>query len=73
MHITIYIFLSCTDNSRNFHVLTLEDMGVINIWVVVEVLNPDISGLDTDLGLTPGGKLRLVRSSSLFLHEISAL
>ncbi|KAF8764160.1 WD repeat-containing protein 60 [Argiope bruennichi] len=62
-----------TGSSKNFHVITLEDMGVINIWVVVEVLKPDISGLETDLGLAPGGKYRLVRSSRIPLFSLATL
>ncbi|XP_054707121.1 cytoplasmic dynein 2 intermediate chain 1-like [Uloborus diversus] len=58
---------------KNFHVLTLEDMGIINVWVVVKVLKPDISGVDSDLGLAPGGKLRLVKSTSLPLYSLSSL
>ncbi|GIY51522.1 cytoplasmic dynein 2 intermediate chain 1 [Caerostris darwini] len=60
-------------SSKNFHVVTLEDMGVINIWVVVEVLKPDISGIETDLGLAPGGKYRLVRSSCIPLYNLATL
>ncbi|KAG8197122.1 hypothetical protein JTE90_011285 [Oedothorax gibbosus] len=58
---------------KNFHVMTLEDMGVLIIWVVVEVLKPDISGLESDLGLAPGGKFRLVRSSSILLYSLPTL
>ncbi|XP_071035294.1 cytoplasmic dynein 2 intermediate chain 1 [Parasteatoda tepidariorum] len=62
-----------TSYAKNFHVLTLEDMGIINVWVVIEVLKPDISGTETDLGLAPGGKYRLVRSSSIDLHDLPSL
>lgn len=73
MNTKINYCIHLIDDSKNFHVLTLEDTGIINIWVVVEILKPDLSGLETDLGLSPGGKLRLVRSSSIFLYDISAL
>ncbi|GFQ72558.1 WD repeat-containing protein 60 [Trichonephila clavata] len=62
-----------TGGNKNFHVITLEDMGVINIWVVVEVLKPDVSGMETDLGLAPGGKYRLVKSSYIHLYNLTSI
>ncbi|GFS75908.1 WD repeat-containing protein 60 [Trichonephila clavipes] len=62
-----------TGGNKNFHVITLEDMGVINIWVVVEVLKPDVSGMETDLGLAPGGKYRLVKSSYIHLYDLTSI
>ncbi|GFU28402.1 WD repeat-containing protein 60 [Nephila pilipes] len=62
-----------TGSNKNFHVITLEDMGVINTWVVVEVLKPDASGVETDLGLAPGGKYRLVKSSCISLYNLTTI
>lgn len=39
--------------------------GRLNIWVVVEIYRPDPHGSDSDLGLVPGGRVKLVKSASL--------
>lgn len=39
--------------------------GHLNIWVVVEVVNPDPYGSEADLGLVPGGRVKLVKSTSI--------
>ena len=39
--------------------------GRLNIWVVVEIYRPDPHGSESDLGLAPGGKVKLVKSASL--------
>jgi len=41
--------------------------GVLDLMVVVEVLSPDPHGSDSDLGLVPLGRVKLVKSSSLTL------
>ena len=37
----------------------------LNLWVVVEVVNPDPYGSEADLGLVPGGRVKLVKSTSI--------
>ena len=39
--------------------------GHLNLWVVVEVANPDPYGSEADLGLVPGGRVKLVNSTSI--------
>ena len=39
--------------------------GHLNIWVVVEVMTPDPYGSEADLGLVPGGRVKLVKSTSI--------
>ena len=39
--------------------------GHLNVWVVVEVTNPDPYGSEADLGLVPGGRVKLVKSTSI--------
>ena len=39
--------------------------GRLTIWVVVEIYHPDPHGSDSDLGLVPGGKVKLVKSASV--------
>ena len=39
--------------------------GILKLWVVVEILNPDPYGSDSDLGLVPGGRVKLVKSATV--------
>ena len=39
--------------------------GRLTVWVVVEIYHPDPHGSDSDLGLVPGGKVKLVKSASV--------
>eukprot|EP00795_Rhopilema_esculentum_P014037 gene14037-5015_t len=47
---------------------SLEENGTINIWVVIEMFSPDPGGSQQDLGLLPGGKVKLVKSGSITLQ-----
>ncbi|XP_065920672.1 cytoplasmic dynein 2 intermediate chain 1-like isoform X2 [Dysidea avara] len=49
----------------SFQVATLDHSGRLNIWVIVEVNNPDPSGSEGDLGLAPGGRVKLVRTATV--------
>ncbi|XP_008572194.1 PREDICTED: WD repeat-containing protein 60 [Galeopterus variegatus] len=47
----------------SFHIASLDESGVLNVWVVVELPKADISGSISDLGLIPGGRIKLVHSA----------
>lgn len=47
----------------SFQVASLDEHGFIVIWVVVSVIDGSFSGSQTDLGLRPGGKIKLVKSA----------
>ncbi|KAF4088718.1 hypothetical protein AMELA_G00058030 [Ameiurus melas] len=49
----------------SFQLGSLDENGLLNLWVVVELPKADDSGSQTDLGLRPGGKVKLLQSSSL--------
>ncbi|XP_053485843.1 cytoplasmic dynein 2 intermediate chain 1 isoform X3 [Ictalurus furcatus] len=49
----------------SFQLGSLDENGLLNLWVVVELPKADDSGSQTDLGLRPGGKVKLLHSSSL--------
>ncbi|XP_027001310.2 cytoplasmic dynein 2 intermediate chain 1 isoform X3 [Tachysurus fulvidraco] len=49
----------------SFQLGSLDENGLLNLWVVVELPKADYSGSQTDLGLHPGGKVKLLHSSSL--------
>ncbi|XP_067306379.1 cytoplasmic dynein 2 intermediate chain 1 isoform X2 [Pseudorasbora parva] len=49
----------------SFQLGSLDENGVLTLWVVVELPKGNYSGSQTDLGLRPGGKVKLLHSSSL--------
>ncbi|XP_076828350.1 cytoplasmic dynein 2 intermediate chain 1 isoform X1 [Brachyhypopomus gauderio] len=50
---------------RSFQLGSLDEHGLLILWVVVELPTADDSGSQTDLGLRPGGRVKLLHSSSL--------
>ncbi|XP_068566035.1 cytoplasmic dynein 2 intermediate chain 1 isoform X2 [Cebidichthys violaceus] len=53
----------------SFQLASLDEMGVLNFWVVVELPKANEAGSPTDLGLRPGGKVKLLHSSHLLTAE----
>ncbi|XP_059182754.1 cytoplasmic dynein 2 intermediate chain 1 isoform X2 [Centropristis striata] len=53
----------------SFQLASLDETGVLNFWVVVELPKADEAGSLTDLGLRPGGKVKLLHSSHLLTAE----
>ena len=49
----------------SFQIATADTQGVINIWVVAEITNPNICGSLTDLGISPGSRVKLIRTTSI--------
>uniref|UniRef100_A0AAQ6IRZ2 WD repeat domain 60 n=1 Tax=Anabas testudineus TaxID=64144 RepID=A0AAQ6IRZ2_ANATE len=49
----------------SFQLASLDESGVLNFWVVVELPKATEAGSPTDLGLRPGSKVKLLHSSSL--------
>ena len=41
----------------------LDQAGMLSVWVVVEINVPEAAGSESDLGLVPGGRVKLVLSS----------
>ncbi|KAJ7410845.1 WD repeat-containing protein 60 [Willisornis vidua] len=52
-----------------FQIASMDENGVLNMWVVVELHKVDLAGSQTDLGLVPGGKVKLVHSSTMELSN----
>ncbi|XP_061324000.1 cytoplasmic dynein 2 intermediate chain 1 isoform X2 [Pezoporus flaviventris] len=52
-----------------FQIASMDENGILNIWVVVELQKVDLAGSQTDLGLVPGGKVKLVHSSTMDLNN----
>ncbi|XP_037613363.1 cytoplasmic dynein 2 intermediate chain 1 isoform X2 [Sebastes umbrosus] len=53
----------------SFQLASLDEIGVLNFWVVVELPKANEAGSPTDLGLRPGGKVKLLHSSHLLTAE----
>ncbi|XP_036905420.1 cytoplasmic dynein 2 intermediate chain 1 [Sturnira hondurensis] len=53
----------------SFHVASLDESGVLNVWVVVELPKADVAGSVSDLGLLPGGRIKLVHSAVSHLRD----
>ncbi|XP_029001560.1 cytoplasmic dynein 2 intermediate chain 1 [Betta splendens] len=49
----------------SFQLASLDENGVLNFWVVVDLPKANEAGSPTDLGLRPGSKVKLLHSSSL--------
>jgi len=54
-----------SSTSGALQVISLDENGTVNIWVVIEVFSPDPGGSQQDLGLLPGGKMKLVKSGTI--------
>ncbi|ELW69817.1 WD repeat-containing protein 60 [Tupaia chinensis] len=53
----------------SFHIASLDESGVLNVWVVVELPKADTAGSVSDLGLLPGGRIKLVHSAAVQLSD----
>uniref|UniRef100_UPI00398E4727 cytoplasmic dynein 2 intermediate chain 1 isoform X2 n=1 Tax=Pristiophorus japonicus TaxID=55135 RepID=UPI00398E4727 len=53
----------------SFQLASLDESGLLNLWVVVELQKADLAGSLTDLGLIPGGKIKLIHSSSINVNS----
>ncbi|KAI4897451.1 hypothetical protein NFI96_031538 [Prochilodus magdalenae] len=53
----------------SFQLASLDENGLLNVWVVIELPKADDSGSQTDLGLRPGGKVKLLHSSCIQTSE----
>ncbi|XP_046582184.1 cytoplasmic dynein 2 intermediate chain 1-like isoform X1 [Haliotis rubra] len=53
----------------SFQLASVEQNAVVNLWVVAEISAPDMAGSESDLGLAPGGRIKLLKSSSVTLQS----
>ena len=58
------------DKSLFMQFATLEIDCKLIIWTIVELKNIDLNVFETDLGLLPGGKIKLVKSSQIPLNNL---
>lgn len=57
----------------SFQLASVEENASVNLWVVTEIQVPDMAGSEVDLGLAPGGRVKLLRSSSVTLENPNKL
>ena len=55
--------LLCTDTVDPY--LRHRRAGHLLLWVVVQLSRPEPHGSESDLGLVPGGRVKLVKSASV--------
>lgn len=53
----------------SFQMASLDENGHLNLWVVMEMQKLDLAGSQSDLGLIPGGKVKLVHSTTINLLD----
>ncbi|XP_051910051.1 cytoplasmic dynein 2 intermediate chain 1 [Hippocampus zosterae] len=53
----------------SFQLASQDDSGRLNLWVVVQLPKANEAGSQTDLGLRPGGKVKLLHSSACVTAE----
>ncbi|KAL1006793.1 hypothetical protein UPYG_G00077180 [Umbra pygmaea] len=60
------LFTSDEDSlGLSFQLASLDENGVLNLWVVLELPKANDAGSQTDLGLRPGGRVKLLHSSTV--------
>ncbi|XP_053115144.1 cytoplasmic dynein 2 intermediate chain 1 isoform X2 [Hemicordylus capensis] len=52
----------------SFQIASMDENGTLSVWVVIELQKGDLAGSQNDLGLIPGGKVKLVHSSTVQLN-----
>ena len=56
---------------RSFQICSLSDDGLLNVWIAVELSGQSEESIDSEYGLTPGSRIKLVLSSSVFVDRRS--
>ncbi|KAL8618446.1 hypothetical protein ACOMHN_049863 [Nucella lapillus] len=66
-------FPADSEGSLSFQLASVEETATVNLWVVTEIPSPDMAGSEVDLGLAPGGRVKLLRSSAIILDNPNKL
>ncbi|CAF1134934.1 unnamed protein product [Adineta steineri] len=56
-------------SSSSFSLASLDKNGLIIIWSVIELTQSDEAGSIADLGLKPGGRVRMIQTSSMQIKQ----
>ncbi|XP_055859881.1 cytoplasmic dynein 2 intermediate chain 1-like isoform X1 [Biomphalaria glabrata] len=65
--------ITASKSGLSFQLASIDENAVLNLWVVAEVSVPDAAGSESDLGLAPAGKIKLLRSSTLTITNPNKL
>lgn len=57
-------------NNAAFQMATLDNHGVLKIWTVVELQLSDQDSMSAELGLLPGGRIKLSSSATIQLTSV---
>ncbi len=60
-----------SNKEPTFQIASLDDRGLLNIWVVMELKSGDVAGSEVDLGIGIGGKWKLSLVSSINVLDSS--
>lgn len=52
-------------NRNSFQCATLDEMGGVGVWTVIELKEGDQAGSEIDLGLGIGGRVKIIKSASI--------
>ncbi|KAJ8010225.1 hypothetical protein DPEC_G00072790 [Dallia pectoralis] len=52
-------------SGSSFQLASLDENGVLNIWAILDLLKANSAGSQSDLGLRPGGRVKLLHSSTV--------
>ncbi|RKO93936.1 WD40-repeat-containing domain protein, partial [Blyttiomyces helicus] len=54
---------------ESFQIASIDEAGVMQLWVILELLEESIASSELDFGMKIGGKLKLIRSSGLTISN----
>lgn len=58
--------------SSNFQFASLDEFGNLFVWTGIELQSVDPAGSDVDLGLNPGSKVKVVRTTTLMASSVTS-
>ncbi|RUS85060.1 hypothetical protein EGW08_007197, partial [Elysia chlorotica] len=60
-----------SSSGLSFQLASVDEKTIVNLWVVAEIALPEMAGSMHDLGLSPGGKIKIMKSSSIVVNNPS--
>ncbi|KAK3765430.1 hypothetical protein RRG08_066978 [Elysia crispata] len=60
-----------SSSGLSFQLASVDEKATVNLWVVAEIAVPEMAGSMHDLGLSPGGKIKIMKSSSIAVNNPS--
>lgn len=60
-----------SSSGLSFQLASVDEKAIVNLWVVAEIAVPEMAGSMHDLGLSPGGKIKIMKSSNIVVNNPS--